>query len=228
MVVSPARALGAPQTISLRPSLVSTWQTRSRSAFGCCAASTILATEKAASLVAGSSTCSTSSPAMVMASTTWSTVASVARCSLSQERVNFIASLSSAQAGGGVRRGEGGEAIGGEPARVGGEHVAQVGHAVLQHPQPVDAEAEGEALPDVGIEAAVLQHVGMDHPAADDLHPAVALADLHVAAGAVAAHVHLGAGLGEREVVRAEPGLDQRGLEVAGDELVARPLQMPH
>ena len=95
MVVRPGRALGAPQTISLRPSLVSTWQTRSRSALGCCTASTILATEKAASLAAGFSTCSTSSPAMVMASTTCSTVASVSRCSLSQESVNFIVLRSS-------------------------------------------------------------------------------------------------------------------------------------
>src|SRR4051812_5445704 len=93
MVVKPARALGAPQTISLRPSRVSTWQTRSRSALGCCTASTTLATEKAASLAAGSSTCSTSSPAMVMASTTSCTEASVSRCSLSQDRVNFMRGL---------------------------------------------------------------------------------------------------------------------------------------
>ncbi len=50
----PARALGAPQTISLRPSTVSTWQTRRLSALGCCTASTILATVKAASLEPGS------------------------------------------------------------------------------------------------------------------------------------------------------------------------------
>src|ERR1700751_2890653 len=147
MVVRPARAFGAPQTISLRPSLVSTWQTRRRSAFGGRAASTILATEKAASLVAGASTCSTSRPAMVMAATTSSTVASVCRCSLSQERVNFIGLSPSAQAGGGVRRGEGREAVVGQPARVAREHVAQVRHAVLQHPQAIDAEAEGEAVP---------------------------------------------------------------------------------
>src|SRR3989344_3901211 len=93
MVVRPARAFGAPQTISSRPSLVSTWQTRGLSALGCCTASTILPTVRAASVLPGSSTCSTSRPAMVMASTTWSTVAEVSRCSLSQERVNFIGGL---------------------------------------------------------------------------------------------------------------------------------------
>src|SRR6478609_8577268 len=150
MVVRPGRALDAPQTISLRPSLVSTWQTRRRSALGCWTASTTLATEKAASLAAGFSTCSTSRPAMVMASTTCSTVAVVSRCSLSQERVNFIA-VSSAQPRGGVRRLEGREAVVLQPAHVAREHVAQVGHPVLQRAKPVDAEAEGEALPDVGI-----------------------------------------------------------------------------
>src|ERR1700722_15996873 len=182
MVVRPGRALGAPQTISLRPSTVSTWQTRSRSAFGCWTASTTRATEKAASFAAGSSTCSTSSPAMVIAATTWATVASVSRCSFSQERGNFILCSPSAQAGRGVRRGEGGEAVVGEPAGVGGEHVAQVRHAVLQPAQAIDAEAEREALPDVRIDAAVDEDVRMDHAAADDLRPLASLADLHLAA----------------------------------------------
>src|SRR5437879_913122 len=195
MVVSPARALDAPQTISLRPSTVSTWQTRRRSALGCWWASTTLATVNCASFAAGFSTCSTSRPAMTIASTTCSTVAVVSRCSFSQERVNFMLCAPSAQAGGGIGRGEGREAIVLQPADVAGEHVAQVRHAVLESPQPVDAEAEGEALPGVGVEAAIAQHVGMHHPAADDLHPVVALADLDVAARSVAAHVHLGAGL---------------------------------
>src|ERR1700760_3460692 len=156
MVVRPARALGAPQTISLRPSTVSTWQTRRRSALGCCTASTILATVKAFSLVAGSETCSTSRPAMVMASTISGTEALVSRWSFSQDRVNFIGL---AQAGGGVGGGEGGEAVVREPAHVAGEHVAQVRHAVLEHGQAVDAEAEGEALVLVRVDAAVAQHV---------------------------------------------------------------------
>ena len=39
MALIPVRALGAPQTTSNTPSLVSTVHTRSRSAFGCCFAS---------------------------------------------------------------------------------------------------------------------------------------------------------------------------------------------
>ena len=68
MVVSPARAFGAPQTISFIPSMVSTWQTCRRSALGCRSAETIRATVNGASFAAGSTTSSTSSPAMVMAS----------------------------------------------------------------------------------------------------------------------------------------------------------------
>src|SRR5258706_4284514 len=194
VVVRPARALDAPQTISLRPSTVSTWQTRSRSALGCWWASTTLATVNRASFAAGFSTCSTSRPAMVMATTTSSTDAVVSRCSFSQERVNFMVRPPSAQAGGGIGRGEGREDVVLQAAHVACEHVAHVRHAVLQHPQPVDAEAEGEALPDVGIEAAVAQHIGMHHPATDHLQPVVALAYLDVIARAITAHIHLGAG----------------------------------
>ena len=90
MVVRPGRALGAPQTISLRPSMVSTWQTRNLSALGCWTASTIFATVKGASLAPASMTSSTSRPAMVMASATSAMEAEVSRWSFSQDRVNFM------------------------------------------------------------------------------------------------------------------------------------------
>src|SRR3569623_2071023 len=241
MVVRPARALGAPQTISLRPSTVSTWQTRSRSALGCCTASITLATVKAFSLAPVSMTSSTSRPAMVMASATASMPASVSRWSLSQERVNFIGSFqrfewgeqrrgwrASAQPGRGVGRLGGGKAVVLEPADIARKHVAQVRHAVLQHPHAVDAEAEGEALPDIRVDAALAQHVGMHHPAAENLQPVVALADLHLAAGAVAAHVHLRRGLGEGEVVRSEARGHRVGLEKARDEGLQGPFQVAH
>src|SRR5690606_15839691 len=92
MVVRPARALGAPQTISFMPSTVSTWQTCRRSALGWRSAETMRATVKGARAAMGSWTSSTSSPAMVMASATAATSAVVSRCSFSQDRVNFIAS----------------------------------------------------------------------------------------------------------------------------------------
>jgi hypothetical protein len=82
--------LGAPQTISFTPSLVSTWQTRRRSAFGCCTASTMRAAVKAPSLAPGSSTSSTSRPVMVIVSAISPIEAEVSRWAFSQERVNFI------------------------------------------------------------------------------------------------------------------------------------------
>ena len=69
----------------------------------------------------------------------------------------------------------------GQPAAVRGEHVTQVGHAVFQHPQPVDAAAKGEALPDLGVETAIAQDIGMDHAAAEDFQPVVSLTDFHLA-----------------------------------------------
>ena len=74
------------------------------------------------------------------------------------------------------------------------------------------------------VDAAVLQHVGMDHAAAQDLQPVAAVADLQLAAPAQAADIDLGRGLGEgeeagaeaqRQVVHVEEGaaeLDQAAL----------------
>ena len=67
-----------------------------------------------------------------------------------------------------------------QPADVAREHVAQIGDAVFQHGQAVDAEAEGEALVFVGVDAAVLQHIGVHHPAAEDFQPVAALSDLEL------------------------------------------------
>ena len=89
-MVSPALALGAPQTISLGPSRVSTWQTCSRSALGCGAAETMRATEKGASFTPGSSTCSTSSPACVITSASSAAESAVSKWSASQAGVNFM------------------------------------------------------------------------------------------------------------------------------------------
>src|SRR5512144_3005063 len=64
-----------------------------------------------------------------------------------------------------------GEAVVTQPAQVGFEEGAQVGNAVLKHADPLQPHAEGEALPAAGIDAAVLQHPGTDHAAAEDLEP---------------------------------------------------------
>src|SRR5207244_6244266 len=43
--------------------------------------------------------------------------------------------------------------------------------AVLQHRDALDAHAERETGVRLGIDAAVLEHLRMDHAAAEDLHP---------------------------------------------------------
>ena len=90
--------------------------------------------------------------------------------------------------------------------------------AVLQHRDPLDPHAEGEPLHllrVVGLAADEAEHVRVDHPGAEDLDPAAALAQrVALAAGehaaAVAAEagdVDLHAGLGEREEVGLQPRL---------------------
>ncbi len=97
----------------------------------------------------------------------------------------------------------------------------QVGDAVLEHRDPLDAETPREPLDPLGVIAGrvrlgrghVRVDVRVDLAGAEHLEPALALAQ--VAAGAVlqeapavaveAGHVDLDAGLGEREEVRAQP-----------------------
>ena len=82
-----------------------------------------------------------------------------------------------------------------QEADVVGEQVAEVVDAVAFLGHAVDAEAEGEAAPLLGVEPAGAQHVRVHHAAAAELEP-----------GAVGAlDVELGGRLGEREVARAQP-----------------------
>ena len=123
---------------------------------------------------------------------------------------------------------EGREAVVPEPADVALEEGAQVRDAVLQHRDPVDAHAEGEALPGVGIDARRAQHLRMHHAGAEDLEPVLALADPQRAALPRAADVDLRRGLGEREVRGAEAQFDRRHLEERPAELLEHPLQVRH
>src|SRR5277367_4959093 len=176
----PVRALGAPQTTCTGSPPASTMQTFSRSALGCCLASMTEATTKPSYLRPGSSTLSTSRPTRVSVSTISASEAEVSRWSFSQERVNFIAiqfDFSPAQSPGERRNVERLEAVVIDPAQVGVEEVAQVWQAVLQHRHPVEPHAPGEALIGLRVDAAVRQHVGVDHAAAEDFEPVVALAE---------------------------------------------------
>ena len=87
-----------------------------------------------------------------------------------------------------------------QTANVGVEEGAQVGGAVFQHRQSIEAHAPGETLVLVRIMAAHLDDLRVDHAAAQDLEPVIALPQLDLRAGTVAANVDFGGWLGEREV----------------------------
>src|SRR3569833_853395 len=69
------------------------------------------------------------------------------------------------------------EAGGADPAQIAVEEVAQVRQAVFEHGDAVESHAPGEALIFVGVDAAVAQHIGVDHAAAENLQPVLALAE---------------------------------------------------
>src|SRR6202046_1553763 len=142
------------------------------------------ATTKPSYLRPGSSTDSTSSPTRVSVSTISASEAEVSRGSFSQERVNFIViqqpqsgTASPAQSSGERGDVERLEAIMIDPAQVRVEEVAQVRQAVFEHRQAVEADAPGEALVDLRVETAIREHVRMDHAAAEDFEPVLALAE---------------------------------------------------
>src|SRR5688572_13102281 len=64
-----------------------------------------------------------------------------------------------------------------EETRIVVEENADVGNAVFQHCDPVDAHSKSETREAFGIDARVAEHDGMDHPGAADLEPAGALAN---------------------------------------------------
>src|SRR5579863_4110031 len=167
----PVRAFGAPQTTCTGPWPASTMHTLSRSALGCGLASMTEATTKPSYLRLGSSTLSTSRPTWVSVSTISASEADVSRWSRSQERVNFIAiqfDFSPAQSPGERRNVERLEAVVIDPAQIRIEEVAQVRQAIFEHHHAVGPHAPGEPLIDFRVNAAVRQHVGVDHAAAED------------------------------------------------------------
>ena len=91
-----------------------------------------------------------------------------------------------------------------QPAEVGFEEGAQVGDAVFQHREAVDAHAESEALPLGWVNPCGGEDFRVDHAGAQNLHPLVALTDFELAADVGIADVDLGGGFGEGEVAGAE------------------------
>ena len=68
----------------------------------------------------------------------------------------------------------------------------------------LDAHAEGVARIDAAVDTIELKHIGVNHAATEDFHPARTFAEgTALSAADVARDVHLGAGLGEGEVAGA-------------------------
>ncbi len=108
-----------------------------------------------------------------------------------------------------------------QEAQVALEEQAQVGHAEADHGDAIQSAAEGEAGVALRVDAAGLEHVGVDHPGPRQLEPArppglVDVRDLHV-------HRRLG----EREEVRLQQDLAVRSEQLA-EEVQHRPLEVGH
>src|SRR6476661_24375 len=73
------------------------------------------------------------------------------------------------------------EAVMREPAHVAVEQLPEIGDAVFQHRDAVEAHAPGKALVDIRIDAAGAQHVRMHHAAAENFEPVLALAETDLA-----------------------------------------------
>src|SRR6202163_951714 len=114
----------------------------------------------------------------------------------------------------------------GKPAHVALEQLPQVGHAVFQHRDAVDAHAPGKALIDVGIDAAGAQHIRMHHAAAENLEPVLALAETDFALVAPTLDIDLERRLGEGKERRAESHVDVIDLEEGLAELMQDPFEM--
>src|SRR3990170_2657914 len=118
------------------------------------------------------------------------------------------------------------EAVMLEPAEIAREEGAQIRHAVFQHGDAVDAEAEGEALIAFGIEPHIAQHVGMHHAAAENLEPLIALANADLVTHFGVADIDFHRRLGEREIARAEAHFHLWHLEEGFAELLQHPFQV--
>src|SRR5207248_11357565 len=96
-----------------------------------------------------------------------------------------------------------------------------------EHGDAIDPQPPGKALEGIGIDAAVLQHLGMHHSAAEDFHPILALAEPDPVLVAPALDVDFERRFREREIRRPEPHLDAIDFEERLAELLEYPLEMP-
>src|SRR4051812_12923455 len=243
--VCPSATLGAPQTIcAVSPSPTATMQTVRRSASGWRSAESTRPTMKYSSAVTPWAWMrSTAVPVMSRRSASLNVSSRGSQKSVSQKRGSSISRQ--------LRVREAAPLVVSSPPWLSSELLQepqvvleehpQVGHAVLEEGDALDAHAPREALVALGVIARVAHvgvQVGVDHAGAEDLDPRRPLAQRapravaqEALAAVEAAHVELHAGLGEREVVRPQAHLalvaedrpregEQRPLEVAEREVV--------
>src|SRR5215472_4003445 len=231
-VLSPATALGAPQTMESARSGSRTRQSllrcpgdvspRSRSI------ASIWPTTTPESPSATGVTEAPSIPALMRRSAISRGGRSVSTNSRSQRYEIFIAPR--ARSSGGCERRassrHGPELL--EKAQVVLVEQPDVVDLVLQNGDALDAHAEGPARHLFRIVADVAQHVGMHHAGAEDLEPAALLAEATpVAAALEARHVGLRGRLGEREEGRPEAQA-RAGPEHLTREQLERRLEVGH
>src|SRR5262245_17009343 len=113
-----------------------------------------------------------------------------------------------------------------QPAEVAVEEGPKVVHSIFEHRQAIDSAAEGKALPFVGIEPAIGDHARVNHPGAEDLHPAFLPTHDTAALLHRKANIDFGRRLGEREIRWAHTEHDIVALEECLEESLERPFQM--
>src|SRR6185503_7726367 len=109
-----------------------------------------------------------------------------------------------------------------EEPQVAAEEVSDVVEVVTHHHESIQAEAESETLPALGVDVPRPQDVRMHHAAAAELDPSRLLAHAAAVRAERAADVELEARLDEGEVAGPQPH-----LEVALEELAQEALQRP-
>ena len=160
----PTRALGAPHTmLSKLPCPTSTWQTRRRSALGCCWAALISPTTIWQKGGATGLRSSTSRPAMVNTSANWRVLMGGLQNSRNQDSGNCIRLT---RRNGEMTRqrmlaGRHSHLELRQKADIAVKKQPQIVHAIPQHGEAVDARAEGKPDVTLGVQPHIANHLRM-------------------------------------------------------------------
>ena len=96
------------------------------------------------------------------------------------------------------------------------EH-SQVAHAILEIGDSLDTHTKGVSAIYLAVDAALLEDIGIDHTATEDLNPSGVLAEsATLAAADMARDVHLGTRFGEGEIARTKANLGVGTKHLAG------------